>query len=526
MTTRAKTRSELGLGKVLRMDSWYYKLFGDEFGPVTFDELVELAKSQVLASDDEVRLGESGAWRRAGSMGQLMAHMPSGAHLPSGTGSSSGHSITIPTESKSFSGTTSGTSSSKTVEAAGWYYQLFGELFGPISFEDMVELAKNQTISADDDVRFGENGAWRRAGSIGQLMAHLPFQAKKNAFSVEIAKPAVVETPVDDFELGENVVLKQTPPAPKARPERVAPPEPANVEEPVPAEPEVDPAKQVRWWCKIQDKEYGPVELSKLVDWAVAGRLLRTDYVRFGLDPYILADKLPGLFPELPKAADTETKREFNTTSRTQVMAATSSVAPASTPAYQPPPSPTPDPTPAPRTDWNAGATQKPTTNWQTNTAGAGFNRPAMPMGKPAAKSSSGSFDFEKIKVPLLGGVGAIALIALLYFAIPYLPLGDSADVKMFKRLNAVVLQLQNARSSEVPLKKEELQSVASKIADSLKPIEKDLKTMKTPATAKLKGLAKALGEVSKEELSPKPSDAEKGLGKKIADLAKMLKLK
>ena len=64
------------------MDGWYYKLFGDGFGPVTFDELIELAKSHTLSSDDEVRFGENGAWRRAGSMGQLMAHMPSGAHLP------------------------------------------------------------------------------------------------------------------------------------------------------------------------------------------------------------------------------------------------------------------------------------------------------------------------------------------------------------------------------------------------------------------------------------------------------------
>ncbi len=527
MTTRAKTGPDFGLGKVLRMDSWYYKLFGDEFGPVTFDELVELAKGHVLSSDDEVRLGENGAWRRAGSMGQLMAHMPSGAHLPSGAGSLSGHSISIPTEAKHVSTSTSGSIQSKTDETTGWYYQVFGELFGPISFDDLVELAKNHTLSADDDVRFGENGAWRRAGSIGQLMAHLPFQAGKNAFSVEVAKPAVVEAPEDDFDLDENVTLKQSTPAPDARRERVAPAARAKVEEEtVPAEPEVDPAKQVRWWCKIQDKEYGPVELSKLVDWATAGRLLRTDYVRFGLDPYILADKLPGLFPELPKAAETETKPEFNTTSRTQVMSAASPVAPAATPAHQPSST---EPTPAPRTDWSAAAAQKPATNWQMNTpgAGAGFNRPGMPMGKPASKSGSSSIDFEKIKVPLIGGVGAIALVALLYFALPYLPLGDSADVKMFKKLNAVAVELQSARTSEVPPKKEEFAKIAKKMSDALKPLEKDLKAMKTgPAASKLKALAKALQDVSKEELTSKPSDLEKGLGKKVADLAKLLKVK
>ncbi len=508
------------------MDSWYYKLFGDEFGPVTFDELIELAKDHVLSSDDEVRLGENGAWRRAGSMGQLMAHMPSGAHLPSGTGSLSGYNVTIPTEVRSASASGSDGSQSKTDEAAGWYYQALGELFGPISFDDLVELAKNHTLSADDDVRFGENGAWRRAGSIGQLMAHLPFQAGKNAFTVEVAKPAVVETSDDDFNLGENVTLKPSAPATTARRERTAPAATAKVEETVPAEPEVDPAKQVIWWCKIQDKEYGPVELSKLIDWATAGRLLRTDYVRCGLEPYILADKLPGLFPELPKPVEAETKSEFNTTSRTHVMPAASPVAPPATPAHQPSST---EPTSAPRTDWSAAAAQKPATNWQMNTAGAGagFNRPGMPMGRPAPKSGSSSIDFEKIKVPLIGGVGAIALVALLYFALPYLPLGDSADVKMFKKLNAIAVELQSARTAEVPPKKDDFEKIAKKMTDSLKPLEKDLKAMKTGSAAtKLKGLAKALQDVAKEGLTAKPSDLEKGLGKKVTDLAKLLKLK
>ena len=147
-------------------------------------------------------------------------------------------------------------------------------------------------------------------------------------------------------------------------------------------------------------------------------------------------------------------------------------------------------------------------------------------MGKPASKSSSSSIDFEKIKVPLIGGVGAIALVALLYFALPYLPLGDSADVKMFKKLNAVAVELQSARNSEVPPKKEEFEKIAKKMTDGLKPLEKDLKAMKTPAASKLKSLAKALQEVAKEELTSKPSDLEKGLGKKIADLAKLLKVK
>ena len=64
-------------------------------------------------------------------------------------------------------------------------------------------------------------------------------------------------------------------------------------------------------------------------------------------------------------------------------------------------------------------------------------------------------------------------------------------------------------------------------MADSLKPLDKDLKAMKSgSAVTKLKGLSKALQDVAKEGLTAKPSDAEKALGKKVADLAKLLKVK
>ncbi len=59
-----------------------------------------------------------------------------------------------------------------------WMYRVFGQEFGPLSFDEIRELAATGIVSADSDVKLGVDGKWRRAGSIGRLMAVLPFQGK------------------------------------------------------------------------------------------------------------------------------------------------------------------------------------------------------------------------------------------------------------------------------------------------------------------------------------------------------------
>ena len=444
------------------MDGWYYKLFGDEFGPIVFDELVELAKSQTLTSDCEVRFGETGPWRRAGSMGQLTVHMPAGAHLPSANGSSA---------------------SPRSEEPAGWYYQLFGDQFGPVAFEDLEELAKNHTLSVDDQVRFGENGVWRRAGSIGKLMAHLPFQAGKNAFSIEVAqgtsgkRSRVADGPADlgdelDFEEG-SVPL-------------------------------------IVWWCMIEGKEYGPVDLPKLVAWAASGRLHRKDYVRHGLESYVIAGELPGLFPELPVGAVVETKTESVPKSSPRSSAPRAempSVAPSKSEADTPEP---------------AADTPKPATNWQMNSgggAGGAMARPVVPIRKPPAKKGGG---LNQLLVPLIGVVGVVVLGGRIYLALPLI-LG-SADAKRFNTLRTAYNQLKVKRQED-NAKKEDIQAAAKKLAAAAKPIETELKGKTGAANVKLRTLAKKLQDLAKEDLT-KPTDAEKDVEKKILELKRLLKLK
>ena len=543
------------------MDGWYYKSFGEEFGPVSLDELVALAKKQVLVSDDEVRFGENGGWRRAGSMGQLMAHMAAGSHLPKQMGKSSAELEVVDDQAWHYklfgdefgpvpfetlielaknqalspddevrsgargswrradsvaqlvsnfssvgyvpaaSGPSAGRSNSEQSDPQGWYYKLFGDEFGPVSFEELVELAKSHSLSVNDDVRFGESGAWRRAGSIGKLMAHLPFQAAKNAFSVPVEQrpkparkvappaPQVPQPPQDDFDLPLTIPLQEVS-------------EPLQEEE----EPVVEPKSIVedRWWCTIRGKEYGPVPLSKLIEWVANGRLMRDDYVRQGFNEYVVAGELPGLFPELPKAV-TETKADFKATSTTRAMPAASPsaepVRPVSPPAEVTSPAPTPN-------AWQAGA-------------GSAASRPVVPIRRPPVKSGGGALN--KFMVPILGVVGVVVLGGLIYLILPFL--GESADVKRFKILKTAYAELQNARAADTPPTKDELKKITTKMAKAAKPVEAELKGKSGAATAKLRSLAKKMQEVGKEDLT-KPTDAEKTMNKSVTDLAKLLKVK
>ncbi|WP_397569484.1 GYF domain-containing protein [Schlesneria sp. T3-172] len=533
------------------MDGWYYKSFGEEFGPVTFDELVELAKNRALGSDDEVRFGANGNWRRAGSMGQLMAHMPAGSHIPKGSGKSSveidvveGDSwhyklfgdefgpVSVETlielaanqtlspddevragvrgswrRADSITQLAGHFSSVATLPAApvatrgratessdsqGWYYKLFGNEFGPVSFDELIELAKNQTLSVNDDVRFGEGGVWRRAGSIGKLMAHLPFQDPKKSFSVTLdqrpaasrkARASVPEVP--------QVVEDET---------EVFDTAPEETETVV----ETKPVVEDKWWCTIRGKEYGPVPLSKLMEWVANGRLVREDFVRQGFNAYVVAGELPGLFPELPKAV-VETKSDFRTTTPTRPIPAappSESVRPVTPPVEvsSPPPSmPASNP-------WQAGG-------------GGAATRPMVPMRRPPAKSGG----MDKLLKPILGVVGVVVLGGLIYLILPFL--GESADVKRFKILKTAYAEMQNARAADTPPSKDELKKITAKMAKVAKPIETELKGKTGAATAKLRSLAKKMQEVGKEDLS-KPTDAEKLMNKTVTDLARILKVK
>ncbi|WP_010586266.1 hypothetical protein [Schlesneria paludicola] len=481
------------------MDGWYYRTFDIDFGPVSHEKLVELIKAQSLSRDDEVRFGIKGGWRRVGSIGTLMAHLPFEIGAAStmkheargGLEGSPAATAVLETPSKP---TRSSDASFSVVnpkpDGNQWWCRIQNEVFGPVDMAKVIEMAQSQVISRDDEVRFGEAGIWRRVGSIGPLMAHLPFESRENVVL------GGLRTGPSDAQI--NTVDNEVAPA-------------GGIENPANSgSREIED----RWWCRIENREYGPIELAKVVEWAATGRLLKTDEVRFGRDPYMAAGELAGLFPaeQKPTADDPSVSKSTNPTPKsTEAKAVT------------PPPKPAvaDQPTPADSSPKPAPAPQMPSGSFSAPSSSAA--RPATPFRPPMAKGkgSSGGNDLVAKLIPVGIGIGGIAgVVALIYFAMMMIPESTVADQNRLKILQGAFDQLNNVRRSgaskpdQFAPVKEVLEKAGKTVAAELKDI-----TDKKPHQAKLNYVAKKLQDLAKDKIEAKPGDIETNIKNALTDL-------
>ena len=190
-------------------EQWYYRSFGQDFGPVPFDQLQELAASESIGATDEVRRADSADWVLASTVPELgFATAKAGnpvAAAPTG--------------------------------ANEWYCLLCGQEMGPLSFDEIVAFAEQGQLSRDDQVKLGSNGNWRRVGSIGRLVAVLPYQPaeqtipqKKSAAEIATIAPKVAPSPSSA-----NVDTLRVPAAKPTEP-AAASPRPSSPSIPVPPE--------------------------------------------------------------------------------------------------------------------------------------------------------------------------------------------------------------------------------------------------------------------------------------------------
>lgn len=135
---------------------WMYRAFGQEFGPFSLTELKELVAKGMVAADSEIHSPQSG-WVQAARVPEFS--FKATAATP---------------ESRTAMGSDPDVS---TRGADDWFYKVCGLEHGPVTFEGLLTLARTQQLGAEDSVKLGAGGKWRRAGSIGRLVAVLPFQA-------------------------------------------------------------------------------------------------------------------------------------------------------------------------------------------------------------------------------------------------------------------------------------------------------------------------------------------------------------
>src|SRR5262249_11647573 len=144
-----------------------------------------------------------------------------------------------------------------------WYCRVAGMELGPVGFDDLLRMAENGELTADEDVRFGATGPWRKVGAIGRLVAVLPYQEHSGLRPTQFADGATASTPV-------------------SLPEPAVPAVPAAV--PIePPKPQYHPsAEQATWFAWIRGSEFGPASLVQLSQWVTTGQLGPADFVKQG----------------------------------------------------------------------------------------------------------------------------------------------------------------------------------------------------------------------------------------------------
>lgn len=315
-------------------DQWFYRMFGEQFGPLPLEKLKDLADSGTIQALDQVRFGSSGSWVPAATVDELgLSTSERGGALAVAT--LSDFEISTPQAG-----------------ADEWFCLLGDHELGPVSFDEILKYAEQEQLSADDQVKLGANGKWRRAGSIGRLMAALPYKAHEKTIA---RKPAVEKAAKSNPKMVAAPAVPKTVAAPAAAPAAVPDPEltyrlayeqaKAKVTESMLAQ--ADAAFKVAedqaqglvawatapnvdryWWGWSGGVEFGPVEFPQVYGLAKMGQLKPSDFVRNGqLSQYVPASSIPGLFQAVEMIAKAAVARDL---ARAQAQAAASLAAPPS----------------------------------------------------------------------------------------------------------------------------------------------------------------------------------------------------
>lgn len=457
---------------------WYYRLFDTEFGPIEKSKLVELHDSGTLGDTDEVRAAETEKWSTYQDLFSRSQASPA-------------------------VNTAGATSAVSPDDEQNWYYLTLGQELGPVSFNELHELVELGSLTADDEIKFGVNGKFRRVGSMGRLAAYLPYVESSSNASTK------------------NVVLKAESP-------KSAPSSTANETLTAAVTPQYAPqAFEPAWFAFIRGVEYGPSSLVQLSQLAHAGQIAVTDFVKYGaygtwmppfptiettLAQFVVAPQTPSV-PATTVSAAPATTTAVPTSNTASTPASTTlagtaakevQVAKVTTEPVSPPVQASSEKTPKPSaavevTKKEETPTTQPkpvvakttpppmaTVTTTAATSNVASSRPAMssppmparPPAKAASKSSGGgglSIDFSALTgdPKTLGGIGVIVAVGLFFAFMYLLPASTAGEREKLEQLQSVYTEFKTLRSKNAS--DSEWQQFTTKAATIVDPIAKEL---------------------------------------------------
>lgn len=151
--------------------TWRYRIWGQEFGPVSGETLCELIGDGHLGPDDEIQDG-TGAWLAVKDRPDLKAaSLGRGRDGDAEVPLESGLAQLLESVSQRDAGAASTRASNQ--KGAQWYCRTLGEELGPFGFEELLAMVREGGLSPSDELRQG-TGDWEQAGSIIGLFAEAP----------------------------------------------------------------------------------------------------------------------------------------------------------------------------------------------------------------------------------------------------------------------------------------------------------------------------------------------------------------
>ena len=129
-------------------DRWFYRVFGQEFGPVSLDLVRTLVAAGTIAPDDEVRDANRSNWILACAASELR----NSGNLPA---------TDVVVERRAV--------------RDEWFCRGAAGDFGPLTLSDLIQLAALGELKPDEDVKSQVGDYWKQLGSIRRLVELLPF---------------------------------------------------------------------------------------------------------------------------------------------------------------------------------------------------------------------------------------------------------------------------------------------------------------------------------------------------------------
>ena len=149
-------------------NDWYYELLGEEFGPVPFEHIEQLVDSGTLSPSDQVRSADGGPTRTIASIFDEDAAQSASA---SPELDSAGELNIDDFEFASETEFTPPTAVETQLES--FYWQSNGQSRGPITREQLIQLADKGALDNEALVRADNEQEWKPASEMPELAAAL-----------------------------------------------------------------------------------------------------------------------------------------------------------------------------------------------------------------------------------------------------------------------------------------------------------------------------------------------------------------